>query len=349
MLYEPLEIGNPYRKEYIDSLEHTLDKLREAAQERRNELFRKHFPGNAEYIRSLLREKLGWPLTQSERKINSVRKEYSGTRTGCSIYRLQYELTEGIQFYGILFVHEDGLRRPLIIAQHGGLGTPEVIGGLLEKGTGNYNRMVERLCELGANVFAPQLLLWNPQSLIVREKDVKGDVDSLRRSLDARLQQVGSSMTAIEIHCISCTIDHLMEEPFSQADHLGMAGLSYGGFYAMYTAAVDTRIRSTLNSCSFSEGGLGHRAGTDYIWSDSGNYFLDAEVALLVYPRNLCIQVAKHDKIIPFESSQREYSRFDTMARKLTGNSNWYVLDAFDGEHEFNPDDRYLQWLLDRC
>ena len=82
MLYEPLEIGNPYRKEYIDSLEHTLDKLREAAQERRNELFRKHFPGNAEYIRSLLREKLGWPLTQSERKINSVRKEYSGTRTG---------------------------------------------------------------------------------------------------------------------------------------------------------------------------------------------------------------------------------------------------------------------------
>ena len=348
-MFESLDIGNPYRKEYIDSVELTLEKLREAAQERRNALFREHFPSNAEYIRSLFREKLGWPLIESDRRIISVRKEYAGTRSGCNIYRLQYELIEGLRFYGILFVHEDGLKRPLVIAQHGGLGTPEVIGGLLEKGTGNYNRMVERLCELGANVFAPQLLLWNPQQFTAREKDAKGDADSMRRPLDARLQQVGSSIAAIEIHCISCAIDHLIEEPFSQADHLGMAGLSYGGFYAMYTAAVDTRIRGTLNSCSFSEGGCGHRAGTDYIWGDSGNYFLDAEVALLVYPRSLCIQVAKHDQIIPFESTQREYSRFETMAQELTGDNSWYMFDAFEGEHEFNPNDGCLKWLLDRA
>ncbi len=348
-MFESVDTGNPYRKDYIDSVELTLDKLRDAALKRRNALFREHFPGNAEHIRSLLRKKLGWPLTQSERKIASVRKEYAGTRSGCGIYRLQYALAEGIRFYGILFVHEDGSKRPLVIAQHGGLGTPEVIGGLLEKGTGNYNRMVERLCELGANVFAPQLLLWNPQYFTVREKDAKGDVDLMRRSLDAKLQQVGSSMAAIEIHCISCAIDHLTAEPFSQADHLGMAGLSYGGFYAMHAAAVDTRIRSALNSCSFSEGGRGHRAGTDYIWGDSGNFFLDAEVALLVYPRSLCIQAARHDQIIPFESSQREYSRFDSMARELTGDSSWYMFDAFEGEHEFNPDDACLKWLLDRA
>ena len=348
-MFESVDTGNPYRKDYIDSVELTLDKLRDAALKRRNALFREHFPGNAEHIRSLLREKLGWPLTQSERKIASVRKEYAGTRSGCGIYRLQYALAEGIRFYGILFVHEDGSKRPLVIAQHGGLGTPEVIGGLLEKGTGNYNRMVERLCELGANVFAPQLLLWNPQYFAVREKDAKGDVDLMRRSLDAKLQQVGSSMAAIEIHCISCAIDHLTAEPFSQADHLGMAGLSYGGFYAMHAAALDTRIRSALNSCSFSEGGRGHRAGTDYIWGDSGNFFLDAEVALLVYPRSLCIQAARHDQIIPFESSQREYSRFDSMARELTGDSSWYMFDAFEGEHEFNPDDACLKWLLDRA
>ncbi len=348
-MFEFINAGNPYRKDYIDSAELALEKLREAAQERRDELFRENFPANAEYIRKLLREKLGWPLTQSDRKIISVRKEYAGMRSGCSIYRLQYELAERIRFYGILFVHEDGSKRPLVIAQHGGLGTPEVIGGLLEKGTGNYNRMVERLCELGANVFAPQLLLWNPQYFIAREKDAKSDVDSMRRSLDAKLQQVGSSITALEIHCISCAIDHLTSEPFSQAEYLGMAGLSYGGFYAMHTAAVDTRIRSTLNSCSFSEGGRGHRAGTDYIWGDSGNYFMDAEVALLVYPRNLCIQAARHDRIISFESAEREYSRFNAMARELTGDSSWYMFDAFEGEHEFNPDDSCLKWLLDRC
>ena len=125
-MFESVDTGNPYRKDYIDSVELTLDKLRDAALKRRNALFREHFPGNAEHIRSLLREKLGWPLTQSERKIASVRKEYAGTRSGCGIYRLQYALAEGIRFYGILFIHEDGSKRPLVIAQHGGLGTPEV-------------------------------------------------------------------------------------------------------------------------------------------------------------------------------------------------------------------------------
>jgi hypothetical protein len=111
-LFESIDAGNPFRKEYIDSAELALEKLREAAQERRDKLFREHFPGNAEYIRTLLRKKLGWPLTQSDRKIISVRKEYAGTRSACGIYRLQYELAEGIRFYGILFVHEDGSKRP---------------------------------------------------------------------------------------------------------------------------------------------------------------------------------------------------------------------------------------------
>ena len=31
------------------------------------------------------------------------------------------------------------------------------------------------------------------------------------------------------------------------------------------------------------------------------------------------------------------------------GDSSWYMSDTFDGEHEFNPDDSCLKWLLDRC
>ncbi len=348
-MFEPLETGNPYRKEYIDSVERVLETLRDEAQARRTEYFRKNYPGKIEVIREKLREKLGWPLIQDDCTITSEKREYVGARDGYNIYRLQYELIRGLRFYGMLFMHEDGVRRPLILAQHGGLGTPEVVGGMLECGTDNYHHMVERLCKLGANVFAPQLLIWDPLRFTAREQDMQGDVNAMRRPLDSMLQQVGSSMTAIELYCISRAIDHLSEEPSMQPGHVGMMGLSYGGFYSMYAAAVDTRIHSALTSCSFNERGRGRRVATDYIWGDSGNYFLDAEIALLLYPRSLRIQVAMHDQILAYEGAKREYERFLSLARELTGDDSWYLFDSFDGRHEFDPNDECLTWLIENC
>ena len=347
-MFEPEEVGNRYRKEYIDSIEEVLRLLSEDAAKRRTEYFQQNFPGNAEAVRSRLKEKLGWPLTQPRREIISMQKEYCGMLDGYGIYRIQYGLLHGIKFYGMLFLREDGTKRPLVIAQHGGLGTPEGIGGLYGS-TGNYNDMVRRLLDLGANVFAPQLLIWDPQHYSVREQDAGGDVNEMRRPLDSMLQQVGSSMTAIEIHCIQCAVDHLTQESFSAPGHLGMAGLSYGGFYALYMAAVDTRINCALSSCFFNGRGPGLRAASNFIWGDSGNWFEDAEAALLVYPRRLRIQVAKRDQLLPFEGALKEYERFESLARELTGDDSWYLFDAFDGRHEFSPDDECLRWLMERC
>ncbi len=91
------------------------------------------------------------------------------------------------------------------------------------------------------------------------------------------------------------------------------------------------------------------RVATDYVWGDSGKYFLDAEVALLTYPRFLRIQVARHDQILPFAGAEREYRRFEEMARALTHDDSWYLFDPFEGRHEFCPDDECLRWLIDHC
>lgn len=348
-MFEPVGQGNGYRKEYIDSLESALEKLRDNAEARRAAYFRRYFPKRSEVIRVKLREKLGWPLLQPERSVTCLTKELIGTREGVSIYRMQFALLYGIRFYGMLFVREDGARRPLVIAQHGGLGTPEVVGGMLACGTDNYHHMVERLNALGANVFAPQMLIWDPQRFRAREQDAQGDVNAMRRSLDSLLQQVGSSLTAIEIHAVSCAIDFLEKEPYTEPGRVGMLGLSYGGFYAMYASALDTRIRAALTSCSFNERGRGRRAATDSIWGDSGNYFLDAEVALLSYPRKLRIQVAKRDQLLPYDGALREYARFESLAKELTGDDSWYCFDPFEGRHEFCPDDECLRWLIENC
>ncbi|MBQ8910463.1 MAG: hypothetical protein IJY91_05425 [Oscillospiraceae bacterium] len=61
----------------------------------------------------------------------------------CTIYRIHIEVLDGYAITGLLF-QKDEKRRPLVIAQHGGEGTPEQVGNLYGD-TYNYNQMIERM------------------------------------------------------------------------------------------------------------------------------------------------------------------------------------------------------------
>ncbi len=91
--------------------------------------------------------------------------------------------------YGILFVRGKDHKRPLVIAQHGGLGTPEMCSGFFD--SENYNDMTRRILQKGVNVFCPQLYLWDQQRF------GRGTPD--RTSLDNSLKHMGSSIAAVEL------------------------------------------------------------------------------------------------------------------------------------------------------
>src|SRR5699024_2568078 len=138
-------------------------------------------------------------------------------------------------------------------------GTPELCSGFF--GSANYNDMTLRIFQKGVNVFAPQLLLWK-----------EGDFgeDSHRAEIDNDLRRLGGSIAALEIHCLSRCLDWL--ETWEGCNGtFGMIGLSYGGFYALYTAAVDVRIRAALD-CSFFQDGT-HCFGNDFAWFDCARRF----------------------------------------------------------------------------
>ena len=79
-----------------------------------------------------------------------------------------------------------------MIAQHGGLGTPELCSTLFEGETSyNYKDMTQRILKHDVNVFAPQMLLW--------EKESYG-IDYDREYIDAVLKMLGGSITALEIY-----------------------------------------------------------------------------------------------------------------------------------------------------
>ena len=147
---------------------------------------------------------------------------------------MQFELFDGFYFYGILIRHKTDKKLPLVISQHGGLGTPEICCSFFD--SANYNDMSERIFDKGVNVFAPQLDLWQEERFGPSGK---------RNDFDMKLKQLGGSIAALEIYSVMRCIDY-----FEKADYcngkFGMAGLSYGGFYTMYRIEQHSQVVSDI-------------------------------------------------------------------------------------------------------
>ncbi|MBQ7224250.1 MAG: hypothetical protein IJX06_01690 [Clostridia bacterium] len=84
-----------------------------------------------------------------------------------------------------------------------------------------------------------------------------------------------------------------------------MIGVSYGGFYTLYTLAIDTRIKSAICNVFFNT--RDKHDWSDWAWRDSAFIFDDAQVVCLVYPRSLRIQVAKNDELFDYREGEQSF------------------------------------------
>lgn len=317
-----------FKEEYVCGINRVIESREHAAEIAREDICKKIFQ-NQEKYRDDFKAMLGWPLTEKRpQEIPKVYIEKLADDTSCSIYRISFEILNDFTMTGLLF-KKDEERRPLVIAQHGGWGTPEHAGNLYGYTT-NYNHMIERMLQYNVNVFAPQLLLW---------KDTYG-VDYDRALMDARLKRVGSSITALEIYGISRILDYFETQDY--VSNFGMIGLSYGGFYTLFTTAVDTRIKSAVSCAQFNS--RKDNVKCDWSWFGAAEKFSDAEVACLIYPRELCIEVGTDDELFHIEGARTEY-KFLKEVIKLA-EAEWHVdFIDFTGTHEFCLEDAPLERL----
>ena len=286
---------------------------------------------NQEKYRGDLREMLGWPLVgyADDREI-AVSFEKLSEEEYFTLYRAEFEILEGVKLSGLFFKINGEGKKPLVIVQHGKSGTPEIMSGILGS-TWNYNDMLMRVAKHDAHVFAPQLLLWDAAQYGAPYE---------RITMDAALKRTGSSIAAIELYEISGIIDYFEKQDYVSA--FGMVGLSYGGFYTLYATALDTRIKSAI-SCSF----FASRdacSWSDWVWQDSANRFDDAEVACLVYPRRLCLEMGTRDELFRSEYSEESFERIKAYCKDA--HTDWCDLILFDGKHEFCLDDAPIERLI---
>ena len=331
MIYrEEIKQTEQNKKTYLEGIRAVINKRQKDAEEARAEYFGDVFTDQERY-RGGLRQMLGWPLVgHVDSGAPKVSFEKLSDEDGYELFRAEVEILEGLRLTGLFFRMKGEGKKPLVIVQHGGRGSPEIISGVYG-GTANYNEMLMRVAKHNVHVFAPQLLLWN-----VQQYGVPYD----RKAIDGELKRVGSSIAAVELYGIGRVIDYFESEDYISS--FGMVGLSYGGFYTLYATALDTRIRSAI-SCSFfaSRDAYGW---SDWVWQDSANRFDDAEVACLVYPRRLCLEMGTRDELFGSEYSEASFERIKAYCKDV--GTDWCDLILFDGKHEFCLDDAPIGRLI---
>ena len=296
----------------------------------RGEYFKDIVSDQEKYRRDLCKM-LGWPLVgQVDASEPSVSFEKLSDEENFELYRAEFEILSGVKLSGLFFKMKGEGKKPLVIVQHGKSGTPEIMSGVLGS-TWNYNDMPMRVAKYDVHVFAPQLLLWD-----IAQYGAPYD----RITLDAALKRTGSSIAAIELYEISGIIDYFEKQDYVSS--FGMVGLSYGGFYALYATALDTRIKSAI-SCSF----FATRDAcnwSDWVWQDSAYKFDDAEVACLVYPRRICLEMGTRDELFRSQYSEESFEKIKEYYKDI--GTDWCHLVLFDGKHEFCLDDTPIERLV---
>ena len=327
---EELHKSRQYKVDYLDGLEKVIERRQREAEAVRNEYVKDIF-NSPERYREDFKAMLGWPLVgHTDTSVPAVTSEKLSEEDGYSIYRMGVTVIDGLTLTGLMFKMDGEGKKPLVIVQHGGLGTPELVSGVYGS-TSNYNDMLHRVIRHGVHAFVPQLLLWDAK---------KYDVNHDRKTVDARLKRVGSSITAVEVYGITRALDYFEAQTYVSS--FGMVGLSYGGFYTLYTAAVDTRIKSALSCSFFNKRDV---AGwPDWTWQCSAEKFDDAEIACLVYPRTLMLEMGDKDRLFDSKYSVESFEKARALSKEQ--GTEWIDLKVFDGVHELYKGEEHIERLI---
>lgn len=304
--------GVEERKAYFDGILGVIqNKAQEAEKLRDSFITPQALTDDREEYRKKYIDMLGWPLNGYAHEYDpNVKKQQVEDLGFLKIYRLSVETLPGLWFEGLIYEPaEHDEKAPLVMINPGGGYCAEDLIAHRDFTCGQYKNFGGRIVEKGAILYAPQFLLW-----IDKESEKYGmQHPQTRQFLDVKLKALGGSIAALEIYNVKRAIDYFVKHEPIDPERIGMMGLSYGGFYALYISAAETRIKSTFSSCFFCDRFCSETEQTscrsDWLWQNSANTFFDAEVAALIAPRALYIENGMEDELFPIEKVRAESER----------------------------------------
>jgi dienelactone hydrolase len=314
-----------FAESYLEEDLYKSKPLREA-QYKQMVAYAESLPGKSAPAGDSLAAAIGYPSprikAQGAPRIEQIGEDALGTYS-----RMWIRVSPEMEVYGLYLVPKGvKLPRPLVIAKHGGAGFPELA---LFHGGANYHDLIRGALKEG-------YVVWAPLSVMHPRRDMQNGHTSaippeVRKELDAVLRTKGTSLAAVEVSKISASLDVLLKRKEVDARRVGMTGLSYGGYYTMYAAALDKRITAAAGSCGMRVFPGVRGAGSEM--PEGRLIDLDAaEVARVIYPRPLHIQFGIGDEGLKITDvrpmAEKVKAVYSASPDKLD-----YV--EFDGKHEF--------------
>jgi dienelactone hydrolase len=340
------------RDEQYRQMDRYFDSFIDASDTTRGEYWKKLvFSSPAKYDRSVQRYRDDWArflaMPQPGKTPLNVKREKVAEFPGYIIERVWFDVVPGVQSYGILLTPKVKGPRAGLIALHGHSGFPELLTGVVpEKPDGGYRGFGRTAVERGYVVWCPYIY-----SVYSDEREPKvGPGAQGRDMLQKKALITGRTLMGLEVAKMRRGVDFLQTLPEVDPKRIGMYGLSKGGHYTLYTAAVEPRLKAAVVS-----GWFNHRKkkltapddGTpvhffltqnhrsEYYLPDLLNRFGDAELAWMVAPRALMIENGDKDPAVLIKDAREEFQRVVPVYERL-GLKDHARFAAFDGPHRID-------------
>ena len=325
--------SDPVRTEHIGELESVIALAREEGRREGTYWRPDHasvlaFARSQGRLRRRVMQSLGLPLPRSiaAHPSGDARHQQLGEDEIATYSRAWFPVLPGLHAVGLLIVpHEVQEPAPLVVALHGGSGSPEIATFV----QANYFDMVRGAVARGCITWVPTLSFLAP-----------GYGDDIRVRLDSRARRAGTTLTALELVMLRRSLDWVLRRPDIDASRVAAIGCSYGGFYASLLAALDHRVGVTVASCSFMSretivGAHEPYGWLDWVFAGGETWMRDPELMALICPRPLMLQNGQADELFPVQAARdcvgavgRHYDRL--------GMGDRFSFVDFEGGHEWN-------------
>jgi dienelactone hydrolase len=285
-------------------------------------------------LRAGLEKTLGFPLSDAIHgsDFSTVQQTPIGEDDLATYTLLSIPALPGVNMIGTLIEpKKHDPKMPLIIANHGRGAMPDRPPDGKISVMSNSNRDLARgAVERGWAVFEPIFLFYG-----------KDYPDDIRDTLTLHAQEIGITLPAIEITKLIRSIDYLTSRPEIDPQRVAMVGMSYGGFYTLYTTALEPRIQVAVVAAYFND-----RAHVldladpkygfiDWRYPNSLSLFTDPHIVALVCPRPLLIESGTQDQLFQIEGARQTIPLARDYYAKLHLDSN-FAFDEFVGRHDFD-------------
>jgi len=247
------------------------------------------------FQRNLLAQRLGVVDNRTapamEVLTNSRLHQYRVEDRACVIRAVRWAVLEELWAEGLLLQPKGNIIARVVIIPDADI-LPEVLAGLYKTG-GILNEVARQLAGEGCEILIPVL--------VSRDDTFSGNTlagrftnQPHREWIYRQAYEVGRHIIGYELQKIFAAIDWMeLQNKTDEKDvPIGIAGYGEGGLLALYAAAFDQRISSTLVS--------GYFNNREKLWNEPiyrnvfglMKYFGDAELAVMSWPRRLVVEHA---------------------------------------------------------